>query len=74
MQNAAASGSASSFIKSSLARLTFNSLPTFKPQVSAFEKYIIHINPRSPNTGNKIKISIILITESEIAVRNENAC
>ena len=68
MQNAAERGKITSFNSFSRALLTFINRPTFKAQVSRFEKYIIHIKPRSPKIGKISKIRIILITESEIAV------
>ena len=67
-------GSKISFIKRILTLVTCSSLPTFKKQVKTFEKYIIQINPLSPKIGNNIRIRIILITESETAVRNVKAC
>ena len=41
---------------------------------SAFEKYIIQINPRSPNRGRIIITRIIRIAESTTDVRNVNFC
>ena len=56
------------------APLTFRSLPTFKKQVKALEKYIIPIKPFIPKSGKISKIKIILIVESETAVRKVKFC
>ena len=62
------------FIKLIFALLIFKSLPTFKMQVKKFEKYIIPIKPFIPNSGKRLIIIIILIIESETAVRNVKTC
>ena len=56
------------------ARLTDRSLFTFKKQVRKFEKYIMAIKPLSPVRGSAIRIKIILITESLMAVRKVKVC
>ena len=73
-ENAENNGTAISENSFKVAPLTFISRFTFKKQVRKFEKYIIPIKPNKPNRGSKIKISIILMEESNIAVRKEKTC
>ena len=72
--NAEIRGSKISYKNLNFAPLILSSLLTFKRQVKRFEKYIITIKPRSPEKLSVVQISIILIEESEIAVKKVYFC